>query len=64
MVACWKGTLKVVVSWALGLCEGVWCLLHYIHKIRDLIRVVGVVLSHICRCQNGVADSLVKWGRE
>lgn len=59
-----EGDSKVVISWALGISEGMWVLWHYLYEIRDLMREMGVVLSHIPRSQNGEADRLAKWGRE
>lgn len=59
-----EGDSKVMVGWDLGLSEGSWALLHYIYEVREIIREIGVVLSHIPRCQNGEVDKLAKWGQK
>lgn len=51
---------KVVVSWALGLSDGSWGHLNYIHEVKVIMREMGIILKHIPRCQNGVADRLAK----
>lgn len=36
--------------------------MHLIHEIRDLVVSLNVVLSHVLRFQNGMADKIAKWG--
>lgn len=56
-----EGDSKVVISWALGLCEGVW---KWKHFIQEIMSRMGIVLYHISRTQNKEADHLAKWGRD
>lgn len=55
-----EGDSKVAISWALGLSDGSWALLNYIHEVKVIMREMGIILKHIPRWQNGEVDRLAK----
>lgn len=57
-----EGDSKLVVSWGVIRCIRSWQLYQYVCEVRDLIRELQVVLYHIPRSQNAMADKLAKWG--
>lgn len=56
-----EGDSKTVISWGNGNGGGSWRVNHFICEIRDIMRTFKVVLRHIPRDQNDLADRLAKW---
>lgn len=57
-----EGDLAVIVSWGKGESVGSWCLASTIYKIRELMSLLVVSLSHVDGSQNELADKQINWG--
>lgn len=59
MVGCMvEGDCEVVISWGLGHGKGSWLLSSTLYEIWESVYACSISLSHVVRCQNGLADSL------
>lgn len=52
---------STITSWDRGDKCGSWRMRHLINEIRALIAEFNVVLFHVPRAQNSMADKLAKW---
>lgn len=55
-----EGDSKVVVHWGLGKALGSWHLLHFIHEIRFLVKLLDVSLFFVLHDRNDLVGSFAK----